>query len=63
MSVYIRAFAHVAEQLRVPRVLVTSQLMGRTLGPVGDRAQQRRTVEAALRLLVEATGAQTRWDL
>lgn len=59
VSVYIRAFAHVAGRLRVPRVLVTPELMGRTMGPAGDRARQRRSVEAALRLLVEAGGPQT----
>lgn len=59
MSVYIRAFAHVAERLRVPRVLVTPHLMGRTIGPVGDRERQRHTVEAALQVLVDANEAQT----
>lgn len=54
MSVFIRAFAHVAGQLQVPRVLVTPHLMGRTIGAVGDRRGQREVVEAALRLLVEA---------
>lgn len=60
---FVEAFAHVAGRLRVPRVLVTPHLMGRTMGPVGDRARQRETVEAALRLLVEAPGPQTRWNL
>ncbi len=54
MSVFIRAFAHVAGRLQVPRVFVTPHLMGRTIGPVGDRARQREVVEAALRLLVQA---------
>lgn len=63
MSVFVRAFAHVAGRLRVPRVLVTPHLMGRTMGPVGDQGRQREVVEAALRLLVEASGPQTRRDL
>jgi hypothetical protein len=63
VSVFVRAFDHVAGRLRVPRVLVTPHLMGRTVGPVGDRSRQREVVEAALRLLVEAPAAQTRWDL
>jgi len=46
----------------VPRVLVTPHLVGRTIGPVGDVRRQRDVVEAALRLLVEAPGPQTRWD-
>ena len=56
VSVFNRVFAHVAGRLRVPRVLVTPHLMGRTIGPVGDRTRQREVVEAALRLLVEADG-------
>jgi len=44
-------------------VLVTPHLMGRTVGPVGNRMQQRKVVEAALRLLVEARAPATRADL
>jgi hypothetical protein len=62
VSIFVRAFAHVAGRLRVPRVLVTPHLVGRTIGPVGDVPRQREVVEAALRLLVEAPGPQTRWD-
>ena len=53
------AFEHVAARLRLPRVLVTPHLMGRTVGPVGDRARQRSVVEAALALLTEAVGPET----
>lgn len=60
---FVRAFAHVAGRLQVPRVLVTPHLMGRTIGPVGDRNRQREVVLAALRLLVEAPGPATRQDL
>lgn len=63
MSVFVRAFAHIAGRLRVPRVLVTPHLMGRTIGPVGDRAQQREVVEAALQLLEEASVPQSVRDL
>jgi hypothetical protein len=59
VSVFSRVFAHVAGRLRVPRVLVTPHLMGRTIGPVGDRARQREVIEAALRLLVEAGGPES----
>ncbi|MCA1783872.1 MAG: hypothetical protein LC679_17390 [Intrasporangiaceae bacterium] len=59
VSIFVRAFEHVAGRLRVPRVLITPHLMGRTVGPVGDRARQREVVEAALRLLVEADGPET----
>ena len=63
VSVFVRAFAHVAGKLRLPRVLVTPHLMGRTVGPVGDRARQREGVAAALRLLVESDGPESRRDL
>ncbi len=59
MSVFVRAFEHRAVQLQVPRTLVTPHLMGRTIGPVGDRARQRAVVDAALELLEEATTGPT----
>lgn len=59
MSVFIQAFRHRALQLRVPRVLVTPHLMGRTIGPVGDSARQRGVVEAALQLLQDAATPNT----
>ena len=59
VAVFIRAFEHRAVQLRVPRTLVTPHLMGRTVGPVGDRVRQRAVVEAALGLLVEASAGGT----
>jgi len=59
VSIVIGAFEHVAGRLRLPRVLVTPHLMGRTVGPVGDRARQRAVVEAALTLLAEADGPET----
>ena len=63
MCVFIRALAHMAGRLQVPRVLVTPHLMGRTIGPVGDRQLQGETVQAALKLLVEAETAPTRREL
>jgi hypothetical protein len=59
VSVFIQAFRHRALQLRVPRVLVTPHLMGRTIGPVGDAARQRDVVEAALQLLEDAATPNT----
>jgi hypothetical protein len=41
-------------KLQVPRVLVTPHLMGRTIGPVGDRLRQRHVVDAAVQLLQQA---------
>lgn len=39
----------------MPRMLITPHLMGRTIGPVGDRERQRAVVSAALDLLESAT--------
>jgi hypothetical protein len=47
------------EELGVPRTLITPHLMGRTIGPVGDRERQRAVVDAALGLLESATGPGT----
>jgi hypothetical protein len=44
------------EALGVPRTLITPHLMGRTIGPVGDRERQRAVVTAALDVLESATG-------
>jgi hypothetical protein len=52
----VQAFRHRLEELGVPRALVTPHLMGRTIGPVGDRARQQAVVAAALDLLEAATG-------
>lgn len=59
VSVFVRAFEHRAVQLRIPRTLVTPHLMGRTIGPVGDRTRQRAVVDAALELLEQATTGAT----
>jgi hypothetical protein len=61
VAVFVRAFEHVAARLRVPRVLVTPHLMGRTVGPVGDRERQRAVVEAALDLLTAEAPATIRF--
>ena len=63
VSIFVRAFRHRAAQLQVPRVLVTPNLMGRTVGPVNDPGAQRRTVEAALSLLTDADTAPTIHEL
>ncbi len=51
----MEAFRPKIEALGVPRTLVTPHLMGRTIGPVGDRVRQRAVVSAALDLLESAT--------
>jgi hypothetical protein len=55
VAVYVRAFRHVAESMRVPRVLVTRHPMGRTLGAPHDVERQREVLEQALNLLKSAT--------
>lgn len=58
VSVFVHAFAHIAARLRVPRVVITPHLMGRTVGPVGNRARQREVVQHALELLMKASEPQ-----
>ncbi len=57
--VYIEAFSHYAQAMRLPRTLVTPHPMGRPLGPPGDTGRQREVVAAALRLVDTATGPGT----
>ena len=61
--IYIHAFRHQAHFLRLPRTLVTPNLLGRTVGIPGDIAGQRRVVLSALRLLDEAHSPGTIVDL
>lgn len=53
-AVYVRAFAHVAEAMRMPRVVVTRHPVGRTLGAPHDVQRQREVLESALELLETA---------
>ncbi len=48
--VFIEAFEHVADQLGLPRVLITSHPLGRTIGAPHDGRGQREVIEAALEL-------------
>ncbi len=61
--IYIRAFRYQARYLAVPRTVVTPNLLGRTVGRVGDAAGQRAVVRAAVRLLAEAPAPGTILDL
>ena len=63
VSVGVRAFRHRFVELQVPRAVITAHPMGRTIGPVGDRATQRRVVETGLSLLEDATAPGTFVDL
>jgi len=55
VCVYIRAFGHQAYLLKPPRTLITSHILGRTVGAPGDDERQRQVVRAALRLVETAT--------
>jgi hypothetical protein len=55
-AIFISAFRHIAEEMKLSRVVVTRHPMGRPLGPAGDHATHRRVVKAALDLLDGATG-------
>ncbi len=59
----VRAFRARLEMMTLPRVVLTPHLMGRPIGPPGDRSRQRQTLEAALDLLREAPKAGTIVDL
>lgn len=61
--IYIRAFRHHAQYLKVPRTVVTPNLLGRTVGRVGDGEGQRAVVRKAVRLLAEASAPGTILDL
>ncbi|MCH7587864.1 MAG: hypothetical protein IIC78_07500 [Chloroflexi bacterium] len=50
----IRAFLPTLRAMSLPRVVVTPNLLGRTLGPPGDRMAQRSALLAALELLESA---------
>lgn len=53
-SIYIRAFRHVAEEMKLSRTVVTRHPMGRPLGAAGDHARHRRVTIAALELFDSA---------
>jgi hypothetical protein len=55
VAIYIEAFAHYAEAMRLPRTLVTPHPMGRPIGPPGDAARHAEVVAAALDLAESAT--------
>lgn len=63
VSVFVRAFRHVAVEMGLPRVVVTEHPMGRPLGAPGDVARQQAVVDAALDLLETATEGGTIVDL
>ena len=63
VAVYIRAFAHIVEEMKLPRAVITNHAMGRPLGPPGDAQRQRQVVTAALRLIDTADSGGTVFEL
>ena len=63
VSVFVRAFRHVAVEMGLPRVVVTRNPMGRPIGAPGDVERQQAVVDAALELLATATEGGTIVDL
>ncbi len=56
VAVYVEAFSHYAEAMRLPRTVVTPHPVGRPLGPPRDATRQREVIEAALRLVDSGQG-------
>ena len=54
VAIHVRAFRHVAEQMGLPRTIVTRHPMGRPLGAPGDEKRQMAVVDAAFDLLETA---------
>lgn len=55
VAIYVRAFRHMTEAMRVPRAVITRHPMGRPLGAPHDVERQREVLETALDLLETAT--------
>ncbi len=54
VAVYVAAFRFVAEEMSLPRTLITHHPFGRPIGPVGQPARHLEVVLAALGLLEAA---------
>lgn len=59
VSIYVRAFQHVAAEMKLPRTVVVKHPMGRPLGAPGDTDRHTEVVDAALDLLGTATEGTT----
>lgn len=55
MSIYVRAFRHIAEQMKLSRTVITRHPMGRPMGAPGDTARHDAVLHSALGLLETAT--------
>ena len=60
--ILVRAFRHVAEEMKLPRVVVTRHPMGRPLGASGDHKRHRHVAITALELF-DSAGERTLVEL
>ncbi len=58
VGVYVRAFRHVIEEMKLPRAVVTPHPMGRPFGAPGDAVRHREVLRRALGLLDSAAEPQ-----
>ena len=59
VSIYVRAFRHVVDEMKLSRAVITRHPMGRPLGAPGDGERHRRVLAAAVDLLDTATAGGT----
>ena len=59
VTVMVQAFRHVAEQMSLPRTVLTRNPMGRPFGAPGDVERQTAVLDLALDLLDRAPGTST----
>ena len=62
-SIYIKAFAHVIDEMKLPRSVVIKHPMGRPLGAPGDKDRHAEVLAAALDVLETATQGMTVHEL
>ena len=55
VTIFVKGFRKIAEEMSLPRVLITEHPVGRPLGAPGDTERQKAVVAAALDLLYSAT--------
>lgn len=61
--ILIKPFMKMAEEMCLPRTVVTSNLLGRPLGAPGDKERQLGAIRAALTLLEESKAGGSMFEL
>lgn len=59
----VRAFKSRVVPMRVPRLVITSELMGKTLGKLNDGSTQRRYLDTGLELLENVSAGNINGEL